>query len=72
VLPPFAKEDALIVPLGQPEKAMGHESPIEPWLALTTVLLVGLQTDRLRCIKVTKTAGNVSVRFEPSVRSVCR
>ena len=20
-------------PLGQPEKAMGHESPIEPWLA---------------------------------------
>jgi len=25
--------DATLVPLGRPEKAMGHESPIEPWLA---------------------------------------
>ena len=24
---------ATLIPLGQPEKAMGHESPIEPWLA---------------------------------------
>ena len=28
-----------ICPLGQPEKATGHESQIEPWLASTTTLL---------------------------------
>src|SRR6516225_1376026 len=28
-----------LCPLGQPEKAAGHESQIEPWLASTTTLL---------------------------------
>src|ERR1700682_1390940 len=38
-------------------KAMGHESPIELWLPnLTTVLLAGFGTDRLRREEVMKTA----------------
>src|ERR1700679_1194139 len=35
-LTPFIERSvshATLVPLGQPEKAVGHESPIEPWLA---------------------------------------
>src|ERR1700730_14369451 len=45
-------------PLGQPEKAMGHESRIELWSPdLTTFCLVGLGTDRLRCQEAMKTAG---------------
>jgi hypothetical protein len=36
-------------PLGQPEKAMGHESRIELWSPnLTTFCFVGFGTDRLR------------------------
>src|SRR3984957_6257317 len=45
-------------PLGQPEKAMGHESQIELWSPnLTTFCFVGFGTDRLRRAKVMKTAG---------------
>ena len=48
---------ATLVPLGQPEKAMGHESPIEPWLAPDNRAACGLRTDWLRRAKVMKTAG---------------
>jgi len=44
-------------PLGQPEKALGHESPIEPWLALdhrSALRVLGLMAS-LR--QVMKTAG---------------
>src|SRR6202030_2914729 len=45
-------------PLGQPEKAMGHESRIEPWSPhLTAFCFAGFGTDRLRRAKVMKTAG---------------
>ena len=45
-------------PLGQPEKAMGHESRIELWSPnLTTFCFVGFGTDRLRCQEAMKTAG---------------
>src|SRR6202030_1943061 len=45
-------------PLGQPEKAMGHESRIELWSPdLTTFCFVGFGTDRLRCEEAMKTAG---------------
>ena len=44
--------------LGQPEKAMGHESRIEPWSPhLTAFCFAGFGTDRLRRAKVMKTAG---------------
>ena len=33
---------------GQPEKAIGHESQIEPWLTLTTTLLDASETDERR------------------------
>ncbi|MGB9309189.1 MAG: hypothetical protein WCC15_00655, partial [Candidatus Acidiferrales bacterium] len=46
-----------LVPLGQPEKAMGHESPIEPWLAPDNRAACGLRTDWLRRAKGMKTAG---------------
>jgi hypothetical protein len=45
------------VPLGQPEKAMGHESPIEPWLAPDNRAACGLRTDWLRRAKLMKTGG---------------
>ncbi len=48
---------ATLVPLGQPEKAMGHESPIEPWLAPDNRAACGLRTDWLRRTKAMKTAG---------------
>ena len=48
---------ATLVPLGQPEKAMGHESPIEPWLAPDNRAACGLRTDWLRRAKGMKTAG---------------
>ena len=45
-------------PLGQPEKAMGHESRIEPWSPhLTAFCFAGFGTDRLRREEVMKTAG---------------
>jgi hypothetical protein len=45
-------------PLGQPEKAMGHESRIEPWSPhLTAFCFAGFGTDRLRRAEVMKTAG---------------
>jgi len=45
-------------PLGQPEKAMGHESRIELWSPnWTTFSFVGFGTDRLRCEEAMKTAG---------------
>src|SRR6202049_2771441 len=45
-------------PLGQPEKAMGHESQIELWSPnLTTFCFVGFGTDRLRRQEAMKTAG---------------
>ena len=45
-------------PLGQPEKAMGHESQIEPWLAPDNrALLVGLRTELASSQKAMKTAG---------------
>ena len=37
-----------LCPLAQPEKAIGHESQIEPWLALTTPLLDASETDERR------------------------
>ena len=37
-----------LCPLGQPEKAIGHESQIEPWLTLTTTLLDASETDERR------------------------
>src|SRR5271170_3088888 len=36
---------------------MGHESPIEPWLAPDNRAACGLRTDWLRRAKMTKTAG---------------
>ena len=39
---------ATLCPLAQPEKAIGHESQIEPWLALTTPLLDASETDERR------------------------
>ena len=48
---------ATLVPPGQPEKAMGHESPIEPWLAADNRAACGLRTDWLRRATVMKTAG---------------
>jgi hypothetical protein len=36
---------------------MGHESRIEPWLPLTTVLLVSFRADWLRREEAMKTAG---------------
>ena len=48
---------ATLVPLGQPEKAMGHESPIEPWLAPDNRAACGLRTDWLRRAEAMKTAG---------------
>jgi hypothetical protein len=33
---------------GQPEKAIGHESQIEPWLTLTTKLFDASETDERR------------------------
>ena len=48
---------ATLVPLGQPEKAMGYESPIEPWLAPDNRAACGLRTDWLRRAKGMKTAG---------------
>ncbi len=37
-----------LCPLAQPEKAIGHESQIEPWLTLTTALLDASETDERR------------------------
>jgi hypothetical protein len=37
-----------LCPLAQPEKAIGHESQIEPWLTLTTTLLDASETDERR------------------------
>ena len=37
-----------LCPLAQPEKAIGHESQIELWLALTTTLLDASETDERR------------------------
>ncbi len=48
---------ATLVPLGQPEKAMGHESPIEPWLAPDNRAACGSRADWLRRAPVMKTAG---------------
>src|SRR5271168_3433229 len=49
---------ATLGPLGQPEKAMGHESRIEPWSPhLTAFCFAGFGTDRLRCEEAMKTAG---------------
>jgi hypothetical protein len=49
---------ATLGPLGQPEKAMGHESRIEPWSPhLTAFCFAGFGTDRLRSEKAMKTAG---------------
>ena len=39
---------ATLCPLAQPEKAIGHESQIELWLALTTTLLDASETDERR------------------------
>jgi hypothetical protein len=44
--------------LGQPEKAIGHESPIEPWLAPDhPFCFAGFRTDWLRREQPMKTAG---------------
>src|SRR5271156_5453633 len=48
---------ATLVPLGQPEKAMGPESPIEPWLAPDNLAACSLRTDWLHRAKAMKTAG---------------
>jgi hypothetical protein len=49
---------ATLGPLGQPEKAMGHESRIELWSPHKTAFcFAGFGTDRLRREKVMKTAG---------------
>src|SRR5208282_5693113 len=49
---------ATLGPLGQPEKAMGQEFPIELWSPnLTTFCFVGFGTDRLRRQEAMKTAG---------------
>jgi len=48
---------ATLGPLGQPEKAMGHESQIELWSPnLTTFCFAGFGTDRLRREEKMKTA----------------
>src|ERR1700733_14013051 len=60
-------------PPGQPEKAMGHESPIEPWLAPDNrVLLVGLRTDWLRRKEAMNTAGRETYNRYTTVRSAPR
>ena len=38
----------VLCPLAQPEKAIGYESQIELWLALTTTLLDASETDERR------------------------
>ena len=42
--------------LGQPEKAIGHESPIELWSPNLTTVLAAFGTDRLRRQEAMKTA----------------
>src|SRR5271154_3033941 len=60
-------------PLGQPEKAVGHESPIEPWLAPDNrVLLVGLRTDWLRRKDAMKIADRENQKRYATARSVPR
>jgi hypothetical protein len=50
--------NVLLAPLGQPEKAMGHESRIEPGSPhLTTCCFASFGTDKLRCEEAMKTAG---------------
>jgi hypothetical protein len=45
-------------PLGSPERAMGHESQIEPWSPTwPPFCFTGFGTDRLRCQRAMKTAG---------------
>src|SRR5271154_1136733 len=62
-----------LVPLGQPEKAMGHESQIEPWLAPDNrVLLVGLRMDWLRRKEAMKTPGRETHNRYTTARSVPR
>src|SRR5271168_2780851 len=51
---------------------MGHESPIEPWLAPDNRAACGLRTDWLRCAKVMKTAGKENQKRCATVRSVPR
>ena len=49
---------ATLGPLGQPEKAMGQEFPIELWSPnLTTFCFAGFGTDRLRRQEAMETAG---------------
>src|SRR3984957_10750799 len=55
-------------PLGQPEKAMGHESQIELWSPnLTTFCFVGFGTDRLRRQEAMKTAGRENPKHRSTV-----
>jgi len=62
-----------LVPLGQPEKAMGHESQIEPWLAPDNrVLLVGLRTGWPRRKEAMKTTGRETHNRYTTARSVPR
>ena len=42
---------ATICPLGQPNKAIGHESQIEPWLAIANPLLAGAKEAELKNAK---------------------
>src|SRR5271169_2827947 len=51
---------------------MGHESPIEPWLAPDNRAAGGLRTDWLRRVKVMKTAGRENQKRCATVRSVPR
>jgi len=61
---------ATLGPLGQPEKAMGHESRIEPWSPhLTTCCFAGFGTDRLRCEEAMKTTGRGNPNRWPIVSS---
>jgi hypothetical protein len=54
-------------PLGQPEKAMGHESRIEPWSPhLTAFCFAGFGTDRLRRQEAMKMA--TREKSKPRVR----
>jgi hypothetical protein len=60
-----------LVPLGQPEKAMGRESQIEPWLAPDNrALLVGLRTDWLCRKEAMKTADRGNQKRYAAVCSV--
>jgi hypothetical protein len=50
-VPRYPVSHATLGPLGQPEKAMGHESPIEPWLTPHNHVLLCWFQNRLASLR---------------------